>query len=130
MGEGRRRSLSFEVVTHGLPELRAALNDIQGRVDPVLGKALSAAAVPVRDDARQRASGYSPRTVAGIRIRRKGTMVRVEQGQKKTTGFHPSYGPFQQKHFFDPALKDHQADVVKAAQEAMDELAAIVNEAP
>lgn len=128
MGEGW--PLSFEVVTHGLPELRAALNEIQGRVDPALGKALSAAAVPVRDDAKRRASGYSAKTVAGIRIRRKGTMVRVEQGQGKTTGFHSSYGAFQQRNFFDPALADHQADVVAAAQAVMDELAAEVNEAP
>lgn len=122
--------MSFEVVTHGLPELRAALSEIQGRVDPDLGKALSAAAVPVRDDAKSRASGFSARTVAGIRIRRKGTMVRVEQDQRKTTGFHKSYGAFQQRNFFDPALAAHQADVIKAAQDAVDELVDIVNEAP
>lgn len=122
--------MTFEVVVQGLPELRAALNEIQGRVDPALGKALSAAAIPIRDDAKSRASGYSARTVAGIRIRRRGTMVRVEQGQRKTTGFHSQYGAFQQRNFFDPALADHQADVVKAAQEVMDELAATVNEAP
>lgn len=122
--------MSFDVVTHGLPELRAALNEIHGRVDPVLGKALSAAAVPVRDDARGRAGPFSARTAAGIRIRRKGTVVRVEQGQKKTTGFHSTYGAFQQRNFFDPALADHQEEAVKAAEVAMDELAARVNAAP
>jgi hypothetical protein len=57
-------------------------------------------------------------------------MVRVEQGQKKTTGFHPTYGAYQQKHFFDPALAEHQDEVVKKASEAMDELAARVNAVP
>lgn len=122
--------MTYEVVTHGLPELRAALAEIQGRVDPDLGKALSKAAIPVRDDAKRRASGFSAATVAGIRIRRRGTMVRVEQGMRKTTGFHRSYGAFQQRNFFDPALADHQADVIKAAQDAVDDLVATVNEAP
>lgn len=122
--------MTYEVVVHGLPELRAALNEVKGRVDPDLGKALSKAAIPVRDDVKRRAQGYSAKTVAGVRIRRRGTMVRVEQGQRKTTGFHSSYGFFQQRNFFDPALEDHQDEAVKLASEAMDELAAIVNEAP
>jgi len=57
-------------------------------------------------------------------------MVRVEQGQKKTTGFHPTYGAFQQKHFFDPALVDNQAAVIEAATKAIDVLAARVNGMP
>lgn len=115
--------MSFEIVVRGLPELRAALNEVKGKVDPELGKALTAAARPVKDDVRRRAGGFSDRTVSGVRIRRSGTMVRVEQGQKKTTGFHPTYGAFQQKHFFDPALAAHQDEVVKAASEAIDKLA-------
>lgn len=103
--------------------MRAALDDIQGKVDPELGKALSAAAIPVRDDARGRAGPFSARTAAGIRIRRRGTMVAVEQGQRKTTGFHPSYGALQQRDFFDPALADHQDEVVRLASDAMDKLA-------
>lgn len=122
--------MTFEVVTHGLPELRAALSEITGRVDPDLGKALSAAAVPIRDDVRQRADGYGAATVAGVRIRRSGTMVRVQQNAKKTTGRRADFGAFQQRKFFDPALAEHQADVVKAAQDALDELTAIVNAAP
>lgn len=122
--------MSFEVVVRGLPELRAALNEIQGRVDPALGKALSAAAIPIKEDVRSRAGPFSARTASGVRIRRKGTMVRVEQGQRKTTGFHRTYGAFQQRHFFDPALVAGQAGAVTAAGVAMDELAAIVNRAP
>lgn len=122
--------MTFEVVVHGVPELRAALDEIKGRVDPDLGKALRAAAEPVKADVKRRADGYSARTVSGVRIRRKGTMVRVEQGQRKTTGFHKTYGAFQQRNFFDPALADNQAEVVKIATEAIDELASIVNEAP
>lgn len=122
--------MSFKVHVQGIRELRAALDDIHGRVDPDLGKALRAAAEPVKSDVKGRAGGYSARTVAGVRIRRKGTMVRVEQGQGKTTGFHPSYGAFQQRHFFDPALVDNQAAVIAAATAAIDVLAARVNAMP
>ena len=122
--------MSFEVRVLGLRELRAALDETHGRVDPVLGKALRAAAEPVKADVKSRAGGYSALTVSGVRIRRKGTMVRVEQGQRKTTGFHPTYGAFQQKHFFDPALADNQNAVIEAATKAMDELADRVNAIP
>lgn len=122
--------MSFEIVTKGVHELQEAFEDVKVKVDPVLGKALSAAAEPVKADVKRRASGYSDRTVAGVRVRRKGTMVRVEQGQKKTTGFHRTYGAFQQRNFFDPALADNQEEVVELSRVAMDELVARVNEAP
>ena len=122
--------MSFEVVTRGLRELEAAFEDVKVKVDPVLGKALSAAAEPVKADVRRRAEGYSPRTVAGVRIRRKGTMVRVEQGQRKTTGFHRSYGAFQQRNFFDPALAENQDTVIALTEAAIEGLVARVNGAP
>jgi hypothetical protein len=122
--------VSFDTHISGLHELRAALEDVKVKVDPVLGKALSAAAVPVRDDARRRAGPFSARTAGGIRIRRKGTVVRVEQGQRKTTGLHRTYGAFQQRNFFDPALADHQDTVIHLSRAAMDGLAERVNAAP
>lgn len=122
--------MSFEVIWKGVRELRAAFEDTAVKVDPELGKALRAAAEPVKADVKRRASGYSALTVAGVRIRRKGTMVRVEQGQRKTTGFHRSYGAFQQRNFFDPALADNQNEVIAATRAAMDDLAARVNGAP
>jgi hypothetical protein len=122
--------VSFEIITHGVRELEAALEDVKVKVDPQLGKALNAAALPVKEDVKRRAGPFSERTSAGVRIRRKGTMVRVEQGQKKTTGFHSQYGAFQQRHFFDPALADNQEIVIAASRAAMDELVARVNELP
>jgi hypothetical protein len=121
--------VSFEVTVHGARELAAAFLYVEGRVDPILGKALTAAAEPVKSDARRRASGYSARTASGIRVRRKGTAVRVEQGMKKTTGFHSSYGGFQQRNFFDPALDDNRDEVEALARAAMDEIVDRVNEA-
>lgn len=122
--------MTFEVRAHGLHELQAAFAELEVSVDPVLGKALTAAAAPVKEDARRRAEGFSARTVAGIRIRRRGTFVRVEQGQKKTTGFHKSYGAFQQRNFFDPALEENQEKVIEVARAAIDELAERVNGMP
>lgn len=119
--------MSFEVFVRGLNQTRAAFEDVKVKVDPVLGKALSAAAEPVKADARRRAGPFSERTVAGIRIRRKRTSVRVEQGQRKTTGFHSQYGGFQQRNFFDPALADNQDEVERLSRRAMDELADRVN---
>lgn len=122
--------MTFEVFTKGFRELEVALEDVKVKVDPVLGKALSKAAEPVKADVKRRADGYSDKTIAGVRIRRKGTIVRVEQGQRKTTGFHKSFGAFQQKHFFDPALEDNQVEVLELSRVAMAGLAERVNKAP
>lgn len=122
--------MTFEVVTKGFKELEAALEDVKVKVDPALGRALSKAAIPVKEDVKRRASGYSAKTVAGVRIRRKGTIVRVEQGQRKTTGFHASYGAFQQRNFFDPALVDNEEEVVALCRVAVEDLTRRVNEAP
>lgn len=119
--------MTFEVFTKGFRELEAAFEDVRVKVDPVLGKALSAAAEPVKADVKRRAEGYSALTVAGVRIRRKGTMVRVEQGQRKTTGFHKSYGAFQQRNFFDPALADNQDEAIALTEAAIEALTARVN---
>lgn len=121
--------MTFDVSIHGVHELQAALMEAKIKVDPVLGKALSAAAEPVKADVKRRASGYSSRTVSGIRIRRKGTFVRVEQGMRKTTGFHSQYGGFQQRHFFDPALEDNKDEIKELAEVALDAIAEMVNAA-
>lgn len=122
--------MTFEIVTHGFKELEAALEDVKVKVDPVLGRALSKAGESVKADVKRRADGYSAKTVAGVRIRRKGTIVRVEQGQRKTTGFHASYGAFQQRNFFDPALLDNRAEVEALTRAAVDDLCERVNKAP
>src|SRR5215471_3229810 len=90
-GRGARR-VTFEIITHGIHELRAAFEDVNVKVEPEFGKALSRAAIPVKADVQRRAAGYSALTVAGVRIRRRRTVVRVEQGQRKTTGYHAQYG--------------------------------------
>lgn len=114
--------MPFEVVTKGFGELRAALTDVRLEVDPTLAKALRLAAEPVKKEAKRLAQPYSPRTAAGIRIRRKLTTVRVEQGQRKTTGYHPNYGPLQMRRMFEPALEDHKAEVTAAVAAAIDDL--------
>lgn len=120
--------MTFDVVTRGLHELQASLEDVKVKVDPVLGRALSSAAGPVKEDVKRRAEGYGAPTVAGVRIRRRGTDVRVEQGARKTTGLAPQFGVYQQRHFFDPALADHQDEVIALTREAIDELVARVSE--
>jgi hypothetical protein len=122
--------VSFEVVTRGLHELRALLEDVKVKVDPVLGKALSGAAEAVKADVKRRAAGYGAPTVAGVHIRRRGTVVRVQQDARKTTRMHPEFGAYQQRNFFDPALADNQDAVVALTRVAMDELSARVNGAP
>lgn len=114
----------------GLHELQAALEDVKVKVDPVLGRALTAAAQPVKQDVQRRAGGYGAPTVSGVQIRRRGTTVRVQQGARKTTGLRADFGAFQQRKFFDPALADNQEEVIALTQQAMDALAARVNGAP
>jgi hypothetical protein len=103
--------VTFDVDVRGIPELKRALEDVKGKV---------------KADVQRRASGYGARTVSGVRIRRRGTLVRVEQGARKTTGFHPSYGAFQQRNFFDPALDDNKDEVITLLLVAVDALAARV----
>ena len=122
--------MTFQVITRGLPELRAALEDVKVKVDPVVGKALSSAAEPVKADVKRRAEGYGAPTVRGVRIRRKDTVVRVEQGARKTTGLRRDFGAFQQRNFFDPALADNQDEVVARTRVVVAELAARVNTVP
>lgn len=116
--------MTFEVLTRGFRELEAAFEDVKVRVDPVLGKALTSAAEPIKADVKQRANGYGAPTVSGVRIRRRGTMVRVEQGARKTTGRHPDFGGYQQRNFFDPALVAHSEAAVAQMRSAVDDLIA------
>ena len=121
--------MTFDVSIRGVHALQAALMEAKMKVDPVLGKALTAAAEPVKADVKRRASGYSASTVSGVRVRRKGTFVRVEQGMRKTTGYHSQYGGFQQRHFFDPALADNQEEIKQLAEVALEAIAEMVNAA-
>jgi hypothetical protein len=114
--------VTFEVLTRGFHELEAAFEDVKVKVDPVLGKALTTAAEPIKEDVKRRANGYGVATVKGVRIRRRGTMVRVEQGARKTTGLRPQYGWFQQHRFFDPALVEYSEAAVKEMRSALDDL--------
>lgn len=119
--------MSFEVIVHGARELQGAFDDVKVKVDPILGKALSAAAEPVKADARRRAGPFSERTAGGVRVRRKGLSVRVEQGMRKTTGYHWQYGGFQQRNIFDPALADNQDEVIALSRAAMNAMCDRVN---
>jgi hypothetical protein len=120
--------LNIKVVTHGFRELEVAFTKIVLEVDPVLSASLRALAEPVKRQAQLSASGWSAagagqaRTAAGIRIRRNKLNIRVEQGMRKTTGFHGNYGGIQMRHFFLPALEAHTAEIEAGATKVIDEL--------
>lgn len=121
--------LRFE--TKGFRELARDMTALELTVDPLLSKELRLAAKPVQDAARQAAlewgggtSEAQGATARGVRIRRKGLEVRVEQGARKTTGRHPEYGGVQMRHFFEPALEAHQTEVVEAVELVIDGLVA------
>jgi hypothetical protein len=123
--------VSFQVITKGFQELAADFTKVVITVDPVLSKALRALAEPVKAEAQSSARGWNAggagqaRTAAGLRIRRRQLNVRVEQGLSKTTGFHGNYGGIQMRHFLEPALSSHEAEIGAGVEEVIGTLVAI-----
>ena len=121
-------SEGFKVITHGFRELEEALTKVVIEVDPVLSKALRSLAEPVKKEAQQAASGWSAagvgqsKTAGGFRIRRRQLNIRVEQGLSKTTGQHGNYGGVQMRHFLEPALSTHTAEIGAGADRVIGKL--------
>jgi hypothetical protein len=107
----------FEVIVRGARELEAAFADIAVKVDPALGRALTALAKPIKDEAAALARSWGDggpgqqTTASGFRVRRSKLTVRVEQGLAKTTGYHPNYGAIEMRHFLIPARSRHTAQI-------------------
>ena len=103
--------------------LNKAEKETKGRVH----KKLREAADVVREDAATRFSVYSPKSAAGFRIRSRIGGVFVEQKLRKVTGQHPEWGSLQMDRALEPALDARSREVEAKLEQALDELADIVD---
>jgi len=81
----------------------------------------------VREDAAGRFDRYSTKTASGFRIRSRVGGVFVEQSLRKVTGLRPDYGRLQMVKALEPALDAKSGEVERRLEQALDELADIVD---
>ena len=111
----------------GYKEFVRAANKAEKSTKKVVHAKLREAADIVRQDAKQRFERYSVKSASGYRIRSRVGGVFVEQSLRKTTGSHPEWGRTQMVKALEPALDARSAQVERRLEQAMDELADILD---
>lgn len=111
----------------GLKEFIRAANKAEKETRKTVHLKLREAGDVVRVEARQRFDRYSVKSASGFRIRSRVGGVFVEQSLRKTTGQHPEYGNLQMVRALEPALDAKQGEVERRLEQAMDELADILD---
>jgi hypothetical protein len=103
--------------------LNKAEKETKGRVHTKLREAAGV----VRAEAATRFLPYSQKTAGGFRIRSRVGGVYVEQKLRKVTGQHPEWGRLQLVRALEPALDAKSREVEHKLEQALDELADIVD---
>lgn len=111
----------------GYREFMRAVSKAEKDTKKVVHAKLREAGGIVRDDAKVRFSRYSVKSASGYRVRSRVGGVFVEQSLRKTTGQHPEYGTFQMNRALEPALDARASEVERRMEQALDELADIVD---
>ena len=111
----------------GYKEFMRAVNKSEKSTKKIVHEKLREAGSIVRDDARRRFQRYDVKSASGFRIRSRVGGVFVEQSLRKTTGKHPEYGTLQMMAALEPALDAKSAEVERRLEQAMDELADILD---
>lgn len=111
--------MAEKVSVRGLPELRRAFRELDDDVKKGLGKELTKAAVPARDEARSLVQRYQGASVNTIRVSRRGPVVAVQQSAKKTTGLRSDFGALQMRTVLIPAVHDKANEVFERVDEAL-----------
>lgn len=112
---------------HGYREFMRAVAKAEKETKKVVHAKLKEAGVLVLDDATRRFSRYSVKSAAGYRVRSRVGGVFVEQSLRKTTGDHPEYGTLQMVKALEPAVDAKSAEFERKMEQALDELADIVD---
>jgi len=125
--------MNFRVFTRGFGSTARAFAKVEITVDPLLSRELRIAAEPVKEAVKQKAMQWGQagatqsQTARGVRVSRHGLEVRVEQAGPKSSNVplrRPNYGGVQMRHFFMPALEEHQDEVVQGVELIIDGLIA------
>ncbi len=114
---------AFKVIVHGARELEAAFEEVKVRVDPDVGKTLSAAGRVVRDAAQDLAvanisniGGPWSRMKSG----RRGTMVYVAGKQHSSGGSpRPNLSPLLFNQALLPAARANDENTTRAVEAAL-----------
>lgn len=93
----------------------------------VVHEKLREAGTVVREDAYRRFGRYSERSAHGFRVRSRVGGVFVEQSKRKTTGEHPEWGALQMQRALIPALDANADEVERRLEQALDDLADIID---
>jgi hypothetical protein len=112
--------MSKKVTVRGAKELKAAFRELDAETKKGLGREISKAAQPVRDEARNLLQKYQGISLKTIRVKRSGPVVSIQQGATKTTGKRPDFGALQMTHGLVPAVEDKSSEVVEAVGSAID----------
>lgn len=116
----------FQVIVHGAHELEAAFQDVKVKVDPDVGKTLSAAGRKVRDSARQLAvaniSNIGP-VWSQMKSGRRSTVVYVAEKQHRSGGSpRPNLSPLLFNQALLPAVHENEGATVAAVDAALEAL--------
>ena len=111
----------------GYREYVRAVSKAEKSTKRVVHAKLREAGDVVREDARRRFERYDTRSASGYRIRSRVGGIFVEQSLRKTTGRHPEYGALQMRVALEPALDAKAGEVERRLEQALDELADMVN---
>jgi hypothetical protein len=115
------------VRVRGYRDTMRALNKAEKSTKRIVHEKLREAGDVVRVEAMQRFERYDTKSASGFRIRSRVGGVFVEQSLRKTTGQHPEYGALQMRVALEPALDAKSADVERRLEQALDDIADIVD---
>ncbi len=115
---------NFNVIVHGARELEAAFEEVKVKVDPVVGKTLSAAGRKVRDSAQTFAvaniTNIGP-TWSRMKSGRRGTMVYVAGKAHSSGGSpRPNLSPLLFNQALLPAARANEEATVGAVEASLE----------
>lgn len=106
----------------GLREFTSAVRKAQGNTSVArLGDELKRLAEPVQTATKGKLGRYGGDPAGGVRIRRRGLNVAVEQTRRKVTGKRGDFGALQMTRAFVPSLEENRGQVEAGVDRWLDQ---------
>jgi hypothetical protein len=106
----------------GLKELQRALGKVNKEAAKTVREEIKRAAKPVVSSAQQKLSAYQGASVGTIGPRASARGVFITQRARKVSGLRGDFGALQMRKVLEPALEEHQAEIVNEVEDALDRL--------